>query len=79
MHTYNNLNFLEIIVDSALNICNSLPLQEAVKMKEKDVLNYLLQRDITKVETQDAYLNLLRLYEFMSKESSLYASSLSTS
>ncbi len=68
MFKYNNIDLLKSAVEKAHTICNKLSLQEAIKMKESEVRDFLNSNKVTEQEMQDTYLNILRLYEFMNED-----------
>jgi len=63
-----NYDFLTIAQKGANEICKDISLQKAAKMKENDVRMMLEQKNITQLELQDSFLNIVRLYEFFSEE-----------
>ncbi len=70
MNSNNNIDLLKSTVEGAHKICKKLPLQEAREMTEKDVLQFLNNNKITEPEVQDAYLNIIKLYEFVTGDNS---------
>ncbi len=66
----NNVDLLKSTLEEAHKICEKLPLQEAMNMTEKEVLKLLDKNKVTEPEVQDAYLNIIKLYEFVTGDNS---------
>ena len=59
----NDYDVLEEIVAKAHQICNRMLLFEAVEMEEDKVRLFLACNNVSDVDTQNAYLGLVREYD----------------